>query len=196
MIEIAYTRTDSVSAVEPCTLAEVKNYIKENYGTNATEDTLITDMITAARKFIENECSISLALQTVVYWVNDDEEDIREVRLPFLPLNTITSVVRREYDGTETALTLNSDYYAIGIQGEILTLNKQWSTGFIVRNPIFITYSAGYASAASMPKDLKLATMKLVSENYVNRDASVDWGINIVPYGVTSILQHHKMMDF
>jgi hypothetical protein len=71
MIRENITRTDDGSAVEPATLAEVKNYIKENYGTDTVEDTLITDMITAARMFIENETQVALALQDIVYWAMD-----------------------------------------------------------------------------------------------------------------------------
>jgi uncharacterized phiE125 gp8 family phage protein len=196
MIRENITRTDDGSAVEPATLAEVKNYIKENYGTDTVEDTLITDMITAARMFIENETQVALVLQDVVYWAMDEDEAIGELRLPFAPVNTITSVVRKDMEGTETELTLNSDYYSYGLENDWIRLNKTWSTGAVDRDPIYITYESGHATAAAMPKELKLACMKLVAENYVNRDSSVDWSISSVPYDVAVWIEHYKRADF
>lgn len=196
-MQVDYTRTTTATS-EPITVDQMKNYIKENYGTDATEDTLIETMITAARVFIEDETRRAFVKQDVKYYEYDETCPITEIIVPFQPIIEIDSVIRTDIEGDTTALALNTDYFRLGLEGgteNTLKFNRTWSTGVVPGLPITVTFSAGYADNANIPKDVILAIYKLVAENYVNRESSVDWSIESIPYDVATTIEHYKVYE-
>lgn len=187
------------TGTEPVTLAMMKNYLRENYGTDATEDTLLTSMILGARLWIEDETRRAFVAQTVTYYAFDDEYTIKELLLPYQPITEITSVNAIDLEGTETEYVLNTNYYRIGLVGgteNILRFSTVISTipvgASSANNAIRVIYNAGYST---VPADVIGGIMKLVAENYVNREASVDWSINVVPFSVQQMINHYKVYD-
>jgi uncharacterized phiE125 gp8 family phage protein len=190
---VALTATANVGSTyyEPIDLATMVNYLKQNYGSVMLEDAMISTMIQASRYWVEEKTGRAIVRQTVVYQVSDDENPIIELTLPFYPFVTMTSVKRIDQEGTETDLVLNTDYYLRGLAEKTLQINRTWSTGIIGGmnyQDIRVTFEAGDAVNTSTPAPLKLAIMKMVAENYVNRENSVDWGINIVPMDVLKLI--------
>lgn len=185
------TANNGTTYYEPIDLATMVNYLKQNYGTLTIEDTLIGIMIQAARTWIEERTGRAIVRQTITFQVSDDELAILEIVLPFYPVVSITSVKRVDQEGTKTTLTLNSDYYVRGLAEKTIQLNRSWATGIVGGmnyQDIEVIYEAGESINASTPAPLKLAIMKLTAENYVNREDSVDWGINKVPMDVLSLI--------
>lgn len=176
---------------EPIDLATMVNYLKQNYGSLTIEDDLIKTMIQAARTWIEEKTGRAIVRQTVTVQVSDNEAPIIEIEIPFYPLVSITTVKRVDQEGTKTALVLNTDYYVRGLSEKTIQLSRTWATGVggsLNTQDIEIIYEAGESVNASTPAPLKLAIMKLVAENYVNRENSVDWSINRVPMDILTLI--------
>lgn len=160
--------------VDLLTLAETKNYIKQDYGTLAVEDTLIKDLIQSARQWIEQWIGQSITKKTITAYTQDEMEYFT---LPLPPINAITTVHRIALDGTATALVKNTDYYEIGLHSITVCMYPVWSTsgGSIVG--LKVVYDA-YMS--EVPKALKDACLALVSFMYFNRGADVGLPANII----------------
>lgn len=147
MRTIDYSRTTTATVPDTATensgttyyecvdLATAVNYLKQNYGSLSIEDTLIKTLLVSARHWIEEYTKRAIVRQTIVFYVYDDEEQVVEVTLPFYPVvltaSDVTSVKRVDYEGTETTLTRNTDYYIEGLNALKLSISKTWSTGAI-----------------------------------------------------------------
>jgi len=185
------TANNGSTYYEPIDLATMVNYLKQNYDTLTIEDDLIKVMIQAARYWIEERTGRAIVRQTVTFQVSDDEDAILDSTLPFYPVVSITTVKRVDQEGTKTELVLNTDYYVRGLAEKTIQINRTWATGVtggMNYQDIEVIYEAGEAVNASTPAPLKLAIMKLTAENYVNRENSVDWGINQVPMDVLTLI--------
>ncbi|TRZ53852.1 hypothetical protein D4S03_01090 [bacterium] len=160
--------------VDLVTLAEAKNYLKQDYGTLTVEDTLVKDLIQSARTWIEQWIGQSIIKKTITAYTSDEMEYFT---LPMPPINTITTVHRIALDGTATLLTLNTDYYSIGVQSITVCMYPVWSTsgGSIVG--LKVVYDA---YMAEVPKAIKEACLALVSHMYFNRGADVGMPAGVI----------------
>lgn len=164
-------------ASESVTEAEAKNFIKENYGTDATEDALITSLIKQSTNNLQDALNLSFITQVRVMFLQTFE---RRVLLPYGPHSVIVKV-ERIYQGTATALVNGTDYW--------ISRAKETDPAFktLVFNQIFhlgaglydyslrVEYNCGYGSAAAVPDEIKQAILKDVANNYFNRgDDDVD----------------------
>jgi len=160
---------------EPILLKDVKNYIKESYGTDALEDALLDILISSAREAAERYCNRSLAAKTIqVFWFADEINDMRLI-LPYGPHGTITSVYSVDQDGTETALTLNTGYHVRGVdmkEIEISQLSTVSSDGGSLDLDYKVTVPVGYGNTGleTLPSFYKVALLKTVAEWYLNRE--------------------------
>lgn len=163
------------------TLAEAKNYLKQTYSGITAEDTLIGEQLQAARRWIEQFTNQSIIKKTIVAQT-EDELDV--FYLPFAPIQTVTSVYKILLDGTATLLTLNTDYYVVGLTEKKIVLYKTWSTSAYQVVGIKVTYDA-YMDA--VPKTLKDCALALMAEFYVNRGSDVK-----IPQGIIERLAPFK----
>lgn len=163
-------RTES-SPTEPCTLTEAKAQLIVTY---SDDDTLITGLITKARKAIENYCNISIVAQTVTMIA----DLYNEWELPYGPVTGITGVQTRtgtEGSGPGTYATQTTGWGTDGTQflsfipsgaggfnpGEPFRGYFQWGEyaspyGQTPGNRYKITYNTGYSV---VPDDLKQAVL-------------------------------------
>lgn len=169
--------------VDIMTLAVAKNYIKQAYGTDATEDTLLASMIKSARVWIEGYINQSVIKKQCEVYTRDE---LAEFRLPFGPVQTISEVVRIDYTGAETALVLNTDYYVDGLTHKRLYLYHVWSTG---PGAAVAGIKATYLAYMDIiPAPIITACQMLVAENYYHRGDSTEEPINFVPFKVRDML--------
>lgn len=169
--------------VDLLTLAETKNYLKQDYGTLTVEDTLIKDMIQSARVWIEQWIGQSIIKKTITAYTQDE---IEYFVLPMSPVNAVTTVHRIALDGTATLLTLNTDYYSIGLTSITICMYPVWATSGGAIVGLKVVYDA-YMS--EVPKALKDACLALVSNMYFNRGA--DSGM---PASVIDILKPFRKL--
>ncbi len=133
--------------VEPVTLAEAKTALRVDH---SDDDTRITALIEAARRFAEAYTGMYIMPQTIE--ASMDSWPATEIELCVWPLESVDSV---KYDDTaspvtEQTLTVDTDYYAdtTTIGGRVRTLTG-WPSVAVKPNAIRIRMTAGYPLAGS-----------------------------------------------
>ena len=158
------TATDIVS------LANMRNYL-EFTAVDTTEDALITTLLKAAVRMCEDFTGEAFGTKTVEVQVAHDEldEDWR-VDLPYYPFDEMSSVKSVDVESTETALTLNTDYYLNGLEKKSI---RFMTISTIVGAEKFkgwykVRYSAGYngTNTEPIPELYKFAIMEQVKRWY------------------------------
>lgn len=156
-------------AFEAFTRQEAKDYLKVD--TNV-DDTLIDSIIKAARFRAERYTGIAIALQTV-------EQRYAHFSL-CLPLaqGNVKDVVSVKYlDETGNEQTLAPDVYGLDLfktpQEVYLKKDKSWPSIYSDRGAVRLQYRAGYDNAASIPNDLCVAMLLMISDMYENRTDSI-----------------------
>ncbi len=144
-------------STEPVTLAEAKLYLRVD---NTNEDTLITDLITAARMVAENWLKRSLITQS--WKLAFDNAVASSVYLPMGPVNSVISVIIVNQDGSTT--TVDPSQYWLNAAQNALVLNSTL-TGFRIE----MSYNAGYGVAEAVPKPIKQGILGHIAAMYDSR---------------------------
>lgn len=164
-------KINSTTGSELVTTSEAKDFIRVDA---SADDTIIGEMITEARIWIENYISKDLVAKTRTYYTPFQKE---RFVLPFAPVASITSVT---VDGTAAT------YEVKGLDNEIVELNELPAKEVQV----------AYTTAGLDDSLLKQAVLRLVSTFYDNRAEFVigQRQVNIIPINVKSILSGYKTM--
>lgn len=167
---------------EPVTTTEFKSFAKIDY---TTDDTLIGELITAARKWVEDYIGRKVINTTVTaFWTSY----AIDMSLPFPPHSSITHV-KTVYLGDTTTLTEGSDYYVYGDVDYLVRFTTIYDA-----YSLEVKYVAGYgADATSVPKTIKYAIMKLVLNMYEQRNDFIEPGHVQVPFDVRALLQPYRI---
>lgn len=138
---------------EPITTSEAKVALRILHD---DEDDRVNQLIKTAREFAESFCDIYI--MTTVVELSLDKWPAVSFSLNTWPLQSIDSI---KYDDTsspsvETTLTVNTDYYAdVTTEDGRVTTITGWPSTQVKPNPIRIRMTAGFASAAVVPEQLK-----------------------------------------
>ncbi len=176
--------------VEPVTVEEMKLFLRLD---SDTEDSVIAEMIGAARAMAEQYLRRALITQTLKLTLDAFPRDkaredrwwdgVREVPvslvmggygpvpLPMPPLQQVSSIVT--YDCSDTASTLATSVYGVDVPGARVYLKdgQSWPGELRDRAAAEITYLAGYGTtAATIPSPIRLAIKQAVTEFYHSRD--------------------------
>lgn len=160
-----------------------KTYIDQFIDYNNSNDddiAMIKDMCVQARKLTEVYTGLSLASQVVQIFFSYDEiiDNDNRVVIPYCPFSAMTSEypVSVNNEGTETALTLNDDYYLYGdLFKEIYIAESVGSSGMVISNLDYkIRFTAGYGitgdnATETLPEPLRGVMAKQVAEWWDNR---------------------------
>lgn len=143
------------------------------------EDDLLTAIIYAAREHIEDVTRRALLTQTWDYYLDEfPAEDY--FKLPFGNLASVTHLKYTDSDGTETTMTVTTDYL-VETNGEgcgriVLPYGETWpSFTAYPSNPIVCRFVAGWTTAALVPYKVK-AAMKMICEDMYNNRAAQSVG--------------------
>lgn len=163
-------KVNSVTGSELVSVAEAKLYTRID---TSADDTLIDDMITQARVFIENYISRDIVAKNRTYYV-DQTNGLFD--LPFAPIASVSSVTVEGEAATYDILGL--DDYSIELHGG-------------PSKHVKVTYvTAGINDSA-----IKQAILQLVSTLYDNRaDYVTGTIVSDVPTTVKSLLAGYKTM--
>ena len=187
------------AAAEPVTLAEAKLFAKIDV---TDDDTLVADLITGARKLLEERWDWSFLTQTWDYFLdafpwesgsfpaNADSELLQPpqgvqlvgggpIMLPRQPVQSVTSIKYTDYLGAQS--TINSGDYTVDISNNrapriLPNIGKFWPVvNLQVANGVVVRFISGYSSdPIDVPAQAKLTIQKLVNYWYYNRaDAGV-----------------------
>lgn len=192
IVDIA--KDESYITSEPVTLAEAK---LQAYANDYDDDKILA-LITQARQWVENYCSIALVTKVISVtgflknrpttkysnYANVTQQFV-EFELPFGPVGQIASITgTNQFDpGTAITLVANQDYFVYGtLYKRIRIINNFDSLNLI--------YYAGYPGA--VPDQLKLALLNELAFRFeqrgdsVNRYASQNVGLS---EGATSLAE-------
>jgi len=153
---------------DPVSYAEAKEHLKL---LSDAEKTYVESLISVATDIAEEDCNRSLMPQTWVMYM-DSVPSTSELLLPYPPLVSAT-IAYKDADGDNQ--TFSSAQYEVDIIPEpgrisLVPDTTGWPTteaGGI--NTFAVTYVAGYADAASVPKTIKQAILLYVHHWYEHR---------------------------
>lgn len=144
-----------------------------NSAVTADDDNL-TDLITEAREAVENITRRALLTQTWYYYLDEFPCD-DFIKIPLGNLQSVTSIKYKDSDGTETTMTVTTDYL-VETNGEgfgriVLPDSVSWpSDSLYPSNPITIEFVCGWTAAASVPKNIKRAVKLSAEDSYYHGD--------------------------
>lgn len=174
-------------AAEPVALADVK--LQARIDTTA-DDTLVTNLITGARQWVEQYTGRALITQTWQFymdvWPGVPEpwwdgvrerpitalDSVQYVHLPRPPLASVNSI--QYFDNCDNATVWpSSNYYVDTIRapGRIaLRMGSVWPVPTRPANGIMIEYVCGYGSdGTTVPEPIKTAIRQIIAHWYENR---------------------------
>lgn len=144
----------SEAGVEPVSRTQAKDWMRISYN---TDDGLIDELITTARKHLEKLIGLSLVNKTIKanMELTGNIPQVWMVDVPYGPLNCVDEVKYKTGMNSWDIFTVNEDYEKIG--------NKLW---FYTAGYYELSYQAGYGS---IPADLENDILTLVAWMYENR---------------------------
>lgn len=179
---------------EPVSLDDVRRHLRMTDDT--TEDDLVLLLIERARIYCEKHTGRAFGTQTweayLNYWPGRNYID-----LPMPPLQSVTSVKYKDYAGTETTMTLTTQYLVDTDSDTgriVLPYGVTWPSfvGYPI-NPIRIRYVAGYTS---LPETLKQAMLLVIGSWYENREhaAEIIGGkLEVVPFSAFALMAQYRV---
>ena len=181
------TEIYTAPATEPITLEELKTHLRIDTGT-VDDDTLVSlelaSILTAATEYVETITRRKLISQTWDYYLDEFPcEDF--IKLPYGRLTAVSSVSYKDTAGTETTMTVTTDYIVEANKDHIgrlvLPYGESWPSDTLYPSkPIKIRFVCGWATAAALPEKIvhavKLAAKWIYEEGAINGD--VDRALN------------------
>ena len=188
-----YIRTVAKVLLADC---EIGTSIVRNAATS-TEDDLLNDLIEAAREDVEHWTRRQIMPATWDYYL-DEFPDEDYIVLPFGNLTSVTSVSYKDDDGTETTMTVTTEYL-VETNGDqhgriVLPYGVTWpSFTAYPSNPIKIRYVCGWATAALVPSKIKTAIKMIAADMYQDRGDSVIGRTVVKSQTVERLLASHRL---
>lgn len=163
----------------------------------ASDDTLLTSLITVAREYAENYLNRALITQT---WelVLDDWPSEDYIDIPMSPLQSVTSIKYKDTAGTEA--TWSSAEYIVDADsfvGRIVpAYGYSWpSMSLYPVSGIRIRFVAGYGDAATdVPERFRHAILLLAAFLYERREAAIETALQEIPFGVKALLGFDRVI--
>ena len=130
------------------------------------------------------------AIMTQTWQLHLDSFPCRQIKLPFPPLQSVSSISYVDTDGAPQ--TYSSSLYEVVTAAEPGLVQPiyggSWPATRVQKNAVTITYVAGYADAASVPPQLQSYILAMVEHYWRNRGAVVVGTIvNELPFVQASI---------
>jgi uncharacterized phiE125 gp8 family phage protein len=160
----------------------------------------VADLIATARETCEEYQNRAYLTQTWELWL-DAWPPVVEIPRP--PLQSIVSIKWYDRDNAEHIIDA-ADYFA-DVNSEpgrvLMNPGKSWPANLRPASGISITFTAGHAEAASVPRRVRQAILLLVAEWYLNREATSLTGKGgaekfnrEIPFGVTRLLDYDRVV--
>jgi uncharacterized phiE125 gp8 family phage protein len=174
---------------EPVTTAEAKLHLKIETADTA-DDTLIANLIAAAREWSEQYTRRAFISQTWELGMDEFEE---EILLEKTPVSSVTSI--KYYDTAGAEQTLATTVYGLSQHEEpnfiYLKYLQIWPTIRGQEDDIKIRFVAGYTT---VPASVKAAILLIVGHLYENReDVVVGRQVNDLPKGARYLLDPYRL---
>lgn len=189
-----WSLTQTVPPVlEPITVEDLKLHSRVYIN---DEDQVVLAYIRSARTWCETYLQKQILPAT--YALRLDQFPSWTLKLPMPPITAITSITYLDTQGVQQ--TLSSSLYVADIHsspGRVTPAYSQiWPITRMQINAVTITYTAGYADAASVPATIKQAIRLLTTHCYEHRSDTEEVKLASIPMGVTALLDSERCVDF
>lgn len=150
-------------------LVEAKEHLRV---TEATEDTLITAMITAATETAEQITGRAIMPQTWELTLDAFPDAFELTRIPAI---SVTSL--KYYDTAGVLTTMAAESYTMDIADDygfayvVPAYGLTWPTAREQINAVALRFTAGYVNAAAVPESIRSWIKLTTSALYENREA-------------------------
>jgi uncharacterized phiE125 gp8 family phage protein len=181
--------------VEPVSVPEAKTHLNV---TSSSKDTYIQGLVTASRRQIERYLNRALITQTWDLYLPNWSDCIK---LPYAPLQSVTSITYKNVDGDDTALTI-ADYFHVVTSDDPGRLIRKYDVTlpeveYGNPNAIVIRFVAGYGLAESVPEEIKHAMKLVLTDLYDQRGTVVIGNIaHKIPGYLTDLVHSYKIYSF
>ncbi len=177
----------------PVTVSEIKEFARID---GNDEDSILETFLAGVVNEVESY--LGRALITRTYKLIMDEWNQREIELMYPPLISVQSVNTVDESNVETVYS-SDNYYVIteSIPGRLIIKQSVEMPSNADRDyaGYNIKYTAGYGSASSIPKQIKIAIMQWVTMIYEKRSMTEnDLNEIIIPKEVVKILKPYRVI--
>lgn len=184
------TKLITPPASEPILLSDAKLHLRIESSYTA-DDTYISTLLSVAREYVESITNRKLITQTWEAYLTDWPRSADYISLPFGSLQSVTSVVYIDSDGTSH--TWPNTEYTVESTTEpgriVLNYMHSWpSVTLHPSNPIQIQFVCGYgANGSAVPMPIIHAIKLMISDMYEQREPFVV-GRNYIPTNTINML--------
>lgn len=179
------------AAVEPISTTEAKLDARVD---GASEDSLVSIYISAARKHFEAITDRALITQThEVYY----DKVPTNIVLPIAPVQSITSIKYLDTNGAEQTLATSEYTVDVNSSPARIKIDCKPSVEFTL-NALTVRFVAGYGDAATdVPADIRRAVLYMCTQFYEHRTPVVQGTIS-PSVGLTfeALTRPHKLLSF
>jgi uncharacterized phiE125 gp8 family phage protein len=166
----------------------------------SVEDDLLNAIRYAAIEHVENITRRKLLTQTWEYYL--DKFPIENFfKIPFGNLASVTSIIYKDSAGTETTMTVTTDYL-VEINSDmigriVLPYGESWpSFTAWPSKPITIKFVCGWTAAADIPYAIKAALKLICTDLYENREGRILTSFNYQENpAVMALLSNYRLWD-
>lgn len=183
-------------SAEPVSTGDINDFLRLT-GTAGSGDSIISGLITAARRYCERFQNRAYIEQTFNL-VLDEFPDGDYIELPRPPLIAVSSVTYYSTGGTSN--TMSTSLYYVDTKGQPgrvhLEYGEAWPSETLrPANGVVVEYTAGYGSAAaSVPAEIKEAIKLVVGHLWERREATDIKEVYEVPLGVHGLLWSERVV--
>ena len=174
-------------ASEPVTLTEAKAFLRVD---SSADDTLIGDLIAAARDLVETSLNRRLVSQSWQLTLDAFPGAGIAIRVPYPPFVSVTTLKYRAADGTLT--TWGASNYVADIQstpGRVYPATGiSWPEVWDLPNAVELVFACG-AAVADVPGSIKTGIKMIVADVYERRELA---GLG----RAEAILSRYRIPDF
>lgn len=177
-------------AAEPVTIADLRAYLRLS---GSEEDTLLADLIAAARGHVEQATRRALITQGVRVYL-DRWPAGRIVRLPVAPVASVEAVTVYDADGVPNVLD-PADWQLDKVSAPArLKVALGAGGGARSLNGIEIDFTAGYgADPESIPAPFRQAIRLLAAHWFEHREAGTELAMASLPHGLDRLLSTYRV---
>lgn len=188
-------RLQAAPATEPVTSTEAKAHLHIEH---SLDDTYITTLIAAARKWAEKYCWRGICTQTWELRLAEFPADDEFIRLGKGNAVSVTHVKYVDVNGVEQ--TMSSGDYTLDTDFEpgLIRLNydAEWPDARAQWDAVRIRFVVGWAQE-SVPEPIKQAVLLLVAQMYEQRVPEVTGTIvSKVQFAVEALLEPYRLRRF
>lgn len=178
----------SAPASFPITRVEAKAQLVVDH---SDDDAYIDALIGAATTAVEQMTGRPLITQT---WAMSFQNPPALVRLPKLPVQSVSSIAYFDRDNASQTATV-SDFYLMKDDEKAWLEPKSgsvWPQTYDRDDAITVTFVCGYGGASDVPSPLSHAIKMLVSHWYENREVIGDRVLEL-PYAIESLVGLYRL---